>query len=243
MKTVAIIQARMGSTRLPGKVMKKVAGKSLLEQQLMRVGRCKMLDAVVVATTEKNEDDLIDQECQRLGIDVYRGSEDDVLSRYYYAALEYRADVIVRLTADCPVIDPVIIDRVIGYYHEHYPDYDYVSNTLLRTYPRGMDTEVFSFQALEKAFHQSTDASSREHVTKYIYEHPSEFHLLNVKHYDDLSRFRWTVDTPEDFELISKIIESLVPTKPDYTMKDILELFELHPEWFNINAHVEQKKV
>lgn len=242
MKTVAIIQARMGSTRLPGKVLKKVLGKPLLEYQLERVKKSRLIDEIVVATTVKEQDQPIVDFCMEKGVSCYRGSEEDVLARYYEAAKAYEADIVVRLTSDCPVIDPGVIDRVIQAFLED-EEADYVSNTLERTFPRGMDTEVFSFQALEQAFQSARMQSEREHVTPYIWKNSDRFSIKSVFHRDDLSIHRWTVDTPEDFELIKKMIEHLYRVQRDFSMEDMLQLLDQHPQWKEINAHIEQKKV
>lgn len=241
MKIVAIIQARMGSTRLPGKVMKKVLGKSLIKYQIERVHRSEYIDEIVIATTTKEKDLPIIQFCNQHSIPYYRGSEENVLSRYYEAAKLFNADIIVRLTSDCPIIDPQIMDQVIQYYLEN--NYDYVSNTLVRTYPRGMDTEVFSFDVLEKVYLEAKESNHKEHVTSYIYQHPEIFHLGCVTNDVDYSHHRWTVDTEEDYQLIKKIIEHLYPVNSQFQLKDVLLLLEKHPDWLEINAKVKQKKV
>lgn len=241
MRTVIIVQARMTSTRLPGKVLKQVMGKPLLEYQIERLRRIKFANEIVIATTVNDTDLPIIQVCEKLNVVCYRGSENDVLARYYEAARENGADVVVRITSDCPVIDPLIIDEVIRFYRESYPKYDYVSNSLKRTFPRGMDTEVFSFKALEEAFKAATALPDREHVTPYIYRHPEQYSLGNIENIEDESRHRWTVDTEEDFLLISQIIKAIYPVNPSFNMRDCLELINQNPEWFNINSHVEQK--
>ncbi|MCJ7841377.1 glycosyltransferase family protein [Lederbergia sp. NSJ-179] len=242
MKKIAIIQARMGSTRLPGKVLKEVLNKPLLEYQLERVAKAKKLDGVVIATTTNAQDSAIVKLCGKMGVPVFRGSEKDVLARYFAAASHFQADVIIRLTSDCPVIDPEIIDKVIHAYLVHQNQYDYVSNTIKRTFPRGMDTEVFSYQALQKCHEQAKLKGHREHVTSYMYQHPEQFSLYNVENPIDESAHRWTVDTWDDFLLIKKIIESLYPSQPNFTTADILSTLDLHSEWREINQHVEQKK-
>lgn len=243
MKVVAIIQARMGSTRLPGKILKKVMDKTLLEYQLERVQQSTLIDEIIVATTEKEHDQAIVKLCVHLGQKVYRGSENDVLSRYYEAAVQSKADVVVRLTSDCPLIDPKVIDGVIKLYLERRADIDYASNTLERTYPRGMDTEVFSYEALQKAHEQASLERDREHVTAFIYTNPSEFQLANLTCEQSLGSHRWTVDTEEDFELIKRILEYLYPNNPQFTMRDVLDLLKMNPTWVDINAHIEQKKL
>ncbi|OEF98877.1 acylneuraminate cytidylyltransferase [Vulcanibacillus modesticaldus] len=241
MKIVAIIQARMNSTRLPGKVLKSVLNKPLLEYQIERIKRSKLLDEIVIATTVKEVDLPIIALSKRLGIIYFRGLEADVLARYYGAAKKFQADIIVRLTSDCPIIDPQIIDRVIEYYLLHQNVYDYVSNILKRSYPRGMDTEVFSFESLEKAHFQATKPFEREHVTPFIYKHPELFGLGNVASKEDLSQYRLTVDTPEDFQLIKRIIEHLYPLDQNFTLFDVIKLLDKIPELAQINMGVKQK--
>ena len=243
MKVVAIIQARMGSTRLPGKILKKVMGKTLLEYQLERVRQSTLIDEIIVATTEKKQDQAIVELCEQLDEQVYRGSENDVLSRYYEASVQSKADVVVRLTSDCPLIDPEVIDEVIQLYLKRRVDIDYASNTLERTFPRGLDTEVFSFGALQKAHEQASLERDREHVTAFMYTNPSEFHFVNLTCGQSLGSHRWTVDTEEDFVLIKRILEYLYPNNPQFTMQDVLDLLKMNPTWVDINAHIEQKKL
>lgn len=243
MKVVAIIQARMGSTRLPGKVLMRVMGKPLFQYQLERLKRSKRIDQIIVASTTNVIDQPIIDLCYQLGIQTFRGSEEDVLERYFEAAKYFKADVIVRLTSDCPLIDPEIMDRIIGNFIDNYPEYHYVSNTIDRTFPRGMDVEVFSYFALEKAFEEGKEEIHREHVTPFIYLNPSRFSINQIKENKDLSQFRWTVDTHEDFLLIEKIIEELYKRKPYFSIHEILRLMETKPDWILINGHIEQKKI
>jgi len=242
-KIVAILQARMGATRLPGKPLMTVLGRSLLSYEIERLRRTPSIDQVVVATTTAPQDQAIVDLCEREGIATFRGSENDVLDRYYQAAKAFHADVVVRVTGDCPVIDPHEAELVIRHYLDHIPAYDYVSNTIQRTYPRGLDTEVFSFANLERAATEANKPSEREHVTLYFYTNPELFKLSNIAHEPNLSSQRWTVDTLEDLELIKLIIGTLYPVKPTFNMQDILGLLQQHPEWVAINAHIEQKKV
>lgn len=242
MKVVAIIQARLGSTRLPGKILKKVLSKPLLEYQIERVRRAKTIDQIIIATTIKEKDDPIIELCDKLYIPYYRGSEEDVLSRYYEAATKFQADVVVRLTSDCPIIDPNVIDKVVNCYLEHQNEYDYVSNTLIRTYPRGLDTEVISYRVLKQIFEEANEQIYREHVTTYLYNNYEKFKLLNVQNDSNESKHRWTVDTKEDFDLIKKIIQELYPKNDNFLIKDILNLLQENPEWYYINQHVKQKK-
>ena len=243
MKTVAIIQARMGSTRLPGKILKEINGKSLLEYQIERIQRSKIIDDIVIATTNKEAEDPIIRLCMRLGISYFQGSEDNVLKRYYEAAILNKADTIVRLTSDCPLIDPVIMDDVIKYYILNRNSIDYCSNTIERTYPRGLDVEVFSFVALEAAFHNAVLSRDREHVTSYIYTNPNLFRVAGITNEIDLSQYRWTVDENEDFILIKKILKNLYIVNKEFLLKDIIQLLKENPEWNEINAKIEQKKL
>jgi spore coat polysaccharide biosynthesis protein SpsF len=241
-KIVIIVQARMTSTRLPGKVLKNVLGKPLLEYQIERLKRVTLADEIIIATTTNNTDIPIVELCDRLAVPYFRGSEEDVLARYYGAAKEHQADVVVRVTSDCPLIDPQVIEQVIQYYIDHQPQYDYVSNCLERTYPRGMDTEVFSFLALHEAFLEATAQPDREHVTSFIQMHPQRYQLAHVIYSENQSFHRWTVDTIEDFELIKIILEKLYPQSPKFTLEDCLFLLKNNPHWALINSHIEQKE-
>ena len=244
MKTALIVQARMASTRLPGKIMKEVLGKTLLEYQLERLLRVKQADQVIIATTDHGEEQPIVDLCQRMGVPYFRGSEEDVLARYYGAATQYHADVVVRITSDCPLIDPAVVDEVIGFYLAHKEDYDYVSNTFPElTYPRGMDTEIMSYKVLKEAYEQAKDQAEREHVTIFIKRRPERYRIKNLPYDEDYSHYRWTVDTPEDFALIKKMITALYPVNPHFTLEDCLALIEEKPEWAKINAHIKQKPV
>jgi spore coat polysaccharide biosynthesis protein SpsF len=243
MKVVIISQARMTSTRLPGKVLKKIGGKSLLEYQIERLKKSLRADDVVIATTTNESDLPIVNLCEHLKISYYRGSETDVLSRYYKAAKEFKADVVVRVTSDCPVIDHRVVDSVIDLFLKNYPDFEYVSNTQQRTFPRGMDTEVFSIQVLEDAYNEATAKSDREHVTPFIHRQKGRYRLGGMIYTENESLHRWTVDTEEDLKLVSKIINALYPIKADFSLEDILRLLKKKTKWSMINAHVEQKKI
>jgi spore coat polysaccharide biosynthesis protein SpsF len=242
LKTAIIIQARMGSTRLPGKVLKPVLDKPLLEYQIERLRRVKNADAVVLATSTLGGDDPLAAFARRLEVPCYRGSESDVLSRYYHCAKEIGADVVVRSTADCPLIDPGLMEKLIaGFLADGR--FQYGSNaTIDRTYPRGLDSEIFTFRALEEAFREAKTPFEREHVTPFITAHRDRFPALSQSNQENLGHLRWTVDTPEDFELIKRILEALYPTNPSFTWKDVLVLLKAHPDWPLLNAHIEQKK-
>ncbi len=243
MTVCMIVQARMNSQRLPDKVLKKVLGRPLLGYEIERLRRVTLANKLIVATSLNAADDAIDQFCREEVISCFRGDEDDVLSRFYEAAKVNSARVVVRICADCPLIDPAVVDKTVRFYFKEQKRFDYVSNVLTRTYPRGMDCEVFSFKALEEAHLQATHPSEREHVTSFIYNRPDRYRLGNVQNGIDQSAYRWTVDTQEDFELIQKILSALYPLKPAFGMSDVLELYVEHPEWKRINERVQQRSI
>jgi spore coat polysaccharide biosynthesis protein SpsF len=244
MNVVCIMQARTGSTRLPGKVLKKICGKTVLEHDIDRLKRVKNINKIVVATTILEKDDAIVEEAKRLGVVYFRGSEEDVLSRYYYAAKESNAEVVVRVTSDCPLIDSEVTEKTIQYYLDNKDKYDYVSNTIDRTYPRGLDTEVFSFKVLERAFIEAKSVRDKEHVTPYIWDNPSIFRLAQYKNEVDYSNLRWTLDTKEDFQLISNIYDKLYLKKGNqFNMSDILNLYKKYPKLLKVNENIRQKEI
>jgi Spore coat polysaccharide biosynthesis protein F, CMP-KDO synthetase homolog len=234
------MQARMGSMRLPGKVLLKIIGKSVLELDVARLRRVKNIDEIVIATTLSEKDDLIVEEAKRLNISYFRGDEEDVLSRYHQAAKGSHADVIVRITSDCPLIDSDVTESIIGFYLENIVKYDYVSNTIDRTFPRGLDTEVFSYEALNQAYEESTHQRDREHVTPYIWDNKEIFSVAQYLNDIDYSNLRWTLDTKEDFELIQKIYEHFYE-RDYFSMHDILELLKEQPYLSDINKTIKQK--
>ena len=240
MSTIAIIQARMGSTRLPGKVLLKLEDKTVLEHVIDRVRSSKHVDDVVVATTISKEDLRIVELCANLGVSVYCGSEDDVLDRYYQVAKLFKADNIVRITSDCPVIDPKIIGTVISLHFKK--NVDYSSNVLKKTYPDGQDIEVFTFAALYEAWKNAKLASDREHVTPYIWKNPEIFRHANLEYIEDLSQKRWTLDNPEDYAFIKIIYKNLYNTHSLFDMESILNYIHEHPEIENINYHINRNE-
>jgi spore coat polysaccharide biosynthesis protein SpsF len=242
MRIVTIIQARMGSTRLPQKVTRDLTGEPVLARVVNRVKRTKTIDKVVIATTTNPQDDALVSLCAQYGWPSYRGSEDDVLDRYYRAAWEHQAEVVVRVTSDCPLIEPEVIDLVVQVFLESQPELDYASNTLPpRTFPRGLDTEVISFAALERAWQRDKDPAWREHVTPYIYRTPDQFNVRAVTNSTDYSDMRWTVDTLEDLEFVRRIYTHF--GHDQFSWRDVLALLAQHPDWQEINRHVEQKQV
>jgi len=237
-----IIQARMTSTRLPGKVLKTILDKPLLEYQLERLMRVPQVDKIIIATTTNSTDDGIVDFCEKRDFLFYRGSETDVLSRYYEAARQYKISEIIRVTSDCPVIEPRILSELIRLFNSE-PDIDYASNTIERSYPRGLDAEIFKFSAIEIAQREATTLFQREHVTPYLYQNPQLFKLRNLKSLEDRSDIRLTVDTPEDLEFMKKIIAELYPQKPQFELADILAVLEKEPQLSKINSHIKQKVV
>lgn len=237
---VAIIQARMTSTRLPGKVLLDICGQPMLRRVVERVQRAPGVDAVWVATTDDGTEAPIIKLCDALGVPYHRGSTDDVLGRYHATAMRAGAEIIVRITSDCPLIDPGTVGRCVAAYRAG--DADYVSNCQHRTFPRGLDAEVFSFAALECAHREATEATDREHVTPFIWRQPQRFRRHDVVDPVDRSELRWTVDTEADLELMRTVFAAMKREGPS-SYADVLALFEDNPAWREINAHVSQKAV
>jgi spore coat polysaccharide biosynthesis protein SpsF len=238
LKVVAIIQARMGSTRLPGKVLMDMGGKTVLARVVSRLRRATLLHELVVATTDSVADDAIVRECDRLGVLFFRGSENDVLDRYYQAARMCAAEIVVRITSDCPVIDCQPVDEAIRFFQQEHADY--ASNVFPRTYPRGIDTEVFTTAALEQAWRDAHEPYEREHVTPYFYEHPELFRLASLRARIDYSRYRWTLDTAEDLELL-RTIYARFDERDHFSWDDVIQLMEREPGLAELNSHVAQK--
>lgn len=238
MKIVAIIQARMGSTRLPGKVLMDIGGMSMLARVVNRTRGASTINRVVVATTTSKLEDAIVAESGRLGVAVFRGSEEDVLGRYYHAAKTFCADAIVRITSDCPLIDPVLIDALVNEFETH--QWDYASNVQPRWFPRGLDTEVFSFPVLERAQQEADEAYQRAHVTPYIYQHPELFRLGSVTADKDYSQHRWTVDTIQDLEL-ARAIYARLNNQVLFGWREALAVVEQEPALSELNRAVQQK--
>ena len=239
-EVTAIIQARMTSTRLPGKVMKEVLGQPLLSYLIERVRCCKNIKAIILATTLNSEDDPIAMFGSNKGVNVFRGSENNVLERFHEAATMFNARHIMRVTADCPLIDPDMLAMLIEYYSSG--NCDYVSNCVYATLPDGLDAEVFTFESLDHAYRHATLPSEIEHVTPYIRNHPEIFKIGNWTHHENLSHLRWTVDEPEDFEFVRQVIEALYPGNRKFHMNHILELIRQRPDLTHINAHIKRNE-
>jgi spore coat polysaccharide biosynthesis protein SpsF len=256
-RVIAIVQARMGSSRLPGKVLLDIAGKPMLERVVMRTSRAASVDQVLVATTTDAIDDPVAEYCHSRGIPCTRGSLHDVLDRYYQAAKPARADMVVRITGDCPAIDPVLVDDCVKTLLE--ASFDFTCNRLpspfTRTYPIGLDTEVCTFAALEKAWKESTEIFHREHVMPYLYEgvelteissqlsvgvSPRGFQIAQLNHVKDYGAYRWTVDTPEDLEFMRQVY-SRFGGRDDFSWTEVLDVVQNEPDLMKINATVKHK--
>ena len=230
----------MGSTRLPGKVLMTVGTEPVLARVVHRLRRAALIDGIIVATSDRPADDAIVRECNRLQVACFRGSENDVLDRYWQAAQWCGAEAIVRITSDCPLIDAELVDETIQAFLSHSADY--TSNALERTYPIGLDAEVFTIATLERTWRAAREAYEREHVTPYIYEHPELFRLVSVRDERDYSAYRLTLDTHEDLQLI-RTIYSRFEGRDDFGWQDVLALMEREPELAQLNARVLQKAV
>jgi spore coat polysaccharide biosynthesis protein SpsF (cytidylyltransferase family) len=239
-KVLAILQARVSSSRLPGKVLLPILGQPMIKLQLERLLRCQKINHLVVATSNKSSDDPLAELCRGMGLPVYRGDLEDVLARFAAAALPYEPDIVVRLTGDCPLADPVLIDDVIECFLAS--SFDYLSNCAPATYPDGLDVEVFSYQALREAATKAYLPSHREHVTPFIRKQPERFSVGNYAADCDRSHMRWTVDEPEDFEFVKQVYENLYPQKPNFWSKDIFDLLEAKPELRVINNRFERNE-
>lgn len=243
MKTAAIVQARMGSSRLPGKVLQQLGGRPMLEQVIRRLQRSTGIDQLVIATSVDGRDDPIEVLCRDLGVDVWRGSENDVLDRYLGAALNYEAEMIVRVTADCPLIDPSVVDSAIREAFAGYQSYDYVSNIISRTYPRGLDVEVFPIDVLKRLHRLAQSVPAREHVTYFLLqERPDLFSRFSLENDIPLGvDLRWTVDEPADLKLMRHLYEQLNLDQDVLSWKAIYEYVSVRPALKEINSHVAQK--
>ena len=234
MKTVAIIQARMSSTRLPGKVLMPLAGEPVLWHVVNRIRTCKSITEVVVATSTDITDGAIEDWCLDAGVSCYRGSLDDVLDRYYQASLLHSADAVVRITADCPAVDPTIVDEVV--YEFLAGKYDFYG--LSGKFPDGLDCTVFGFNALARAWREANLPSEREHVGPYIEKHPEIFKSGGLIKYNGLSHHRWTLDEPRDYEFLKTVFSRLYQRDRIFLASDVLALLENEPDLMRINGDI-----
>ncbi len=238
---VTVVQARRGSSRLPDKVLLPLSSKPLFIRQVERIMASQLKGTLVVATTLNEEDNVIEDMCNKESIYCYRGSSLDLLDRHFQTAKLFGADVVVKIPSDCPLIDPAIIDKTIGYFLEHHGEFDYVSNLHPATYPDGNDVEVMTMNALGEAWKYASRDLEREHTTPYLWENPDKFRIGNVTaegRADYSMTHRWTIDYREDYEFIKKVFEALHPTNPWFSMKDVLELLEKNPSLMGINGHL-----
>ena len=231
---LGILQARSSSKRLPGKVLAPILGIPMIMRQVERLRRCRRLDHLVLATSSDPSDDALAALCAQNNVECLRGSLDDVLDRFYQAAMLHTPSDIVRLTGDCPLVESPLVDDILDFHKEG--DYDYSSNTIEPTYPDGLDVEVFRFSCLVDAWKEARTSFQREHVTPFFYQHPERFRLGNFKGPQTLSHLRWTVDEQEDLELIRQIYERLYPVNPAFGMKEILSLLNREPKLKTMNA-------
>lgn len=240
-RVVAVVQARMASTRLPGKVLADLGGKPILAWVVDRAARAKRINQVVVATTISPDDDAVVDFCRARGYAFFRGSMHDVLDRYYQASREFNAAVVVRLTADCPLIDPSMLDETIDTFLGVDPPLDFAANRLPgdRTVPIGLDIEVCTAAALAIAWREAQQPHQREHVMPFFYEQPERFRVRHIRHDPDLGDLRWTVDTPEDLELLRQVVAHFDDDR--FSWQDVLALFQEQPELAEINAGVQHK--
>lgn len=245
MGVLCIIQARLGSTRLPGKVLKKLSGKSVLEHVIYRVSKSNLIDQIIVATTTNEEDDKIVDECLKIGVNYYRGDENNVLSRYYETAFDKGYETIIRITSDCPLIDPKIIDNMIRYFNNENEKYqlDYLSNSLKETFPRGFDVEIFTFNSLKEAYENATLEYEKEHVTPYIYLNQDKFTIKNYYNSNKYQNYRLTLDTYEDYLVIKNIYDNIYKEDSMFFYEDIISYLNQYPEIANINQHIKQKEL
>lgn len=237
-QVLAIIQARTGSTRLPGKVLQDIGGQTMLARVISRVQQAATINQIVVATSTEAGDDPIEEVCNGLSVPVFRGNEQDVLDRFYQAATAFHAQAVVRITADCPLIDPGLIDAVVTAFLAAQPDY--ASNILERRYPRGLDTEVITMAALSRAWREAKEPYQRVHVTPYFYQNAQLFRLLSVPNGTDLSHYRWTVDTPDDLEFV-RLIYGRFANRNTITWQEVITLLQQEPALSALNQHIQQK--
>jgi spore coat polysaccharide biosynthesis protein SpsF len=234
----AIIQARMTSTRLPGKIMLKTCNKTFLHHMIDRVKHSKTLDKIVIATTINKTDDVIEIFCRENDIFCYRGSEEDLLDRYKMAADAVSADLVVRLTSDTPLMDPTVIDKIVNIYQNN--QYDLVSNNLPlpRTYPDGMNVEVFSHKILNEIHKEAKKHSDREHVTFFLTMHPEKYKIHRVDYEIDISKYRFNLDYSEDYDFLKSVFEGMYHSNPLFTLEDIIEWLNEHPEILKLNKDI-----
>jgi spore coat polysaccharide biosynthesis protein SpsF len=233
---VAVLQARMSSTRLPNKVLMPILGKPMLAFQIERLSRCRKIDFIVIATSIEASDDAIEDFCEALNITCFRGSLDNVLDRYYQVALKFKAEHVLRTTGDCPLVEPSLIDDLIS---EHLAQKnDYTAINMPVSWPHGLDVEAIKFESLKRAWQEAYLPEDKEHVTPYLRNHPEQFTIGNILCEKDYSHHRWTVDYAEDFFLVRTIFEKLYPENSRFGMAEILDLLNIKPDLKKISTRI-----
>jgi spore coat polysaccharide biosynthesis protein SpsF len=238
-KVVIVVQARMSSTRFPGKILRPILGKSLLNRMIERLQMICHEATIVIATSDSDQDNVIETESNTIGVPCFRGSLNNCLDRHYQAGLKYKADIIIKIPSDCPLIDPRIIDEALDFYFDHEGEYDFVNNLHPATWPDGNDVEIMTAACLEKAWKEASRPLEIEHTTPYIWENPDKFRIANIAWSTGLDysmSHRFTIDYPEDYEFINRVYQELYPAKPNFTCDDILNLLDTKPEIYQINA-------
>lgn len=236
---VIVVQARMSSSRLPGKVLMPILGKTLLSRMIERLQMIKHQAQIVIATSEEASDDVIEQEALKINVPCYRGNLNNLLDRHYQVAKKWNADIVLKIPSDCPLIDPRVIDTVLDFYFANEGQYDYVGNLHPATYPDGNDVEIMTLTCIEKAWKEATRSLELEHTTPYIWENPDKFRIANVAWNTGLDysmSHRFTIDYEADYQFIKRVFEELYPAKPDFSCDDILALLDQKPEIYQINA-------
>jgi spore coat polysaccharide biosynthesis protein SpsF len=238
-KTIIVVQARMSSTRLPGKVMLPILGKSLLFRMIERLQMISHNAQIVIAASDVKADDIIEHEARQMGLACYRGSVNDLLDRHYQVARKYNAEVVLKTPSDCPLIDPRIIDQTLDFFFAHPGEFDYVSNLHPATFPDGNDVEIMTMDCIEKTWNEAKKLLEREHTTPYIWEHTAMFSIGNViwtTEMDYSMSHRFTIDYEADYQFIKRVYEELYPQKPNFSCEDILELLNDKPDIYDINS-------
>lgn len=237
---IAILQARMSSSRLPGKVLRPIMDKPMLAYQIERIKKAAKLDKIILATSTEEQDQALVELAKQLQIEAYQGSLENVLERFYYAGYQYKADHVMRLTGDCPLIDPQLLDQLVDFHLAG--QFDYSANCLQPSFPDGLDAEIMRWSVLEEAFHEAQLFSEKEHVTPFIHKRPERYQLGHFKNAQDYSSLRWTVDELKDFELIENIYQNLFPKNPNFTWQDVLQYVEANPNLKNYNTQYERNE-
>jgi len=238
-RSTVMIQTRIGSKRFPNKVLAKIENVPMIVHVINRIKKIKKIEQIILITTRKEEDRILLKMAKNSGINGFAGDTLDVLNRYYQCALQYNADPIIRITGDCPLIDPSIVEKMLNFYMKN--NYDYVTNIFPPTFPDGLDTEIFSFKTLQKIAHKAKLTSDREHVTSYIKNHPNEFRIFNYENKNDLSGLRWTVDEEIDLQLVRTIYAKMKP-KIVFPMEIIMKMISKNPEILQINSRINRNE-